>query len=118
MCPVPPLLGLLLLPFVGEALLLIFGESLSASVSVCFLCAFSQDVLLKDVGGLRAEDGRWPFVIDPSGRTSTFIKYSGAAAPSARIKPEKPQLKKNVRFACEAREASGKPGNSLLRSST
>mmetsp|Transcript_8016 Transcript_8016/g.18668 ORF Transcript_8016/g.18668 Transcript_8016/m.18668 type:complete len:634 (+) Transcript_8016:28-1929(+) len=37
------------------------------------------DVLLKDVGGLRAQDGRWPFVIDPSGRTSTFIKYSGAA---------------------------------------
>lgn len=37
------------------------------------------DVMLKDVGGLRAEDGRWPFVIDPSGRTSTFIKYSGAA---------------------------------------
>ena len=35
--------------------------------------------MLKDVGGLRAEDGRWPFVIDPSGRTSTFIKYSGAA---------------------------------------
>lgn len=37
------------------------------------------DVLLKDVGGLRAKDGRWPFVVDPSGRTSTFIKYTGAA---------------------------------------
>lgn len=37
------------------------------------------DVLLKDVGGLRAQDGRWPFVVDPSGRTSTFIKYTGAA---------------------------------------
>lgn len=37
------------------------------------------DVLLKDIGGLRAKDGRWPFVVDPSGRTSTFIKYTGAA---------------------------------------
>lgn len=37
------------------------------------------DVLMKDVGGLRAADGRWPLVIDPSGRTSTFIQYTGAA---------------------------------------
>jgi len=35
------------------------------------------DVLLKDVGGLRAADGRWPLVIDPSGRTSTFLQYTG-----------------------------------------
>ena len=27
------------------------------------------------------KDGRWPFVVDPSGRTSTFIKYTGAAVP-------------------------------------
>ena len=40
----------------------------------------AKDVLLKDVGGLRAKDGRWPFVVDTSGRTSTFIKYTGAAA--------------------------------------
>ena len=61
-------------------------------------------MLLKDIGGLRAllvskfrhpnvyilevfeispvrKDGRWPFVVDPSGRTSTFIKYTGAAVP-------------------------------------
>lgn len=37
------------------------------------------DVLLKDVGGMRAKDGRWPLVIDPSGRSSTFIQYTGAA---------------------------------------
>ncbi|CAJ1431594.1 unnamed protein product [Effrenium voratum] len=37
------------------------------------------DVLLKDVGDMRAQDGRWPFVVDTSGRTSTFIKYTGAA---------------------------------------
>eukprot|EP00930_Biecheleria_cincta_P035647 TRINITY_DN2449_c0_g2_i2.p1 TRINITY_DN2449_c0_g2~~TRINITY_DN2449_c0_g2_i2.p1 ORF type:complete len:654 (+),score=175.98 TRINITY_DN2449_c0_g2_i2:38-1963(+) len=37
------------------------------------------DILLKDMGGLRAQDGRWPLVIDPSGRTSTFIRYTGAA---------------------------------------
>jgi len=36
------------------------------------------DVLLKDVGGMRAQDGRWPLVVDPSGRTSTFIQYTGA----------------------------------------
>lgn len=36
------------------------------------------DVLLKDVGGLRQADGRWPLVIDPSGRTSTFVRYTGA----------------------------------------
>lgn len=35
------------------------------------------DVLLRDVGGLRAADGRWPLVIDPSGRTSTFLQYTG-----------------------------------------
>ena len=27
------------------------------------------------------KDGRWPFVVDSSGRTSTFIKYTGAAVP-------------------------------------
>ena len=48
----------------------------------------TEDVLLKDVGGLRAEDGRWPFVIDPSGRTSTFIKYSGAAAALPQVTTE------------------------------
>lgn len=37
------------------------------------------DVLIKDVGGLRKQDGRWPLVIDPSGRTSTFVQYTGAA---------------------------------------
>ena len=37
------------------------------------------DVLLRDVGGLRAQDGRWPLVVDGSGRTSTFVKYTGAA---------------------------------------
>eukprot|EP00933_Yihiella_yeosuensis_P036973 TRINITY_DN30828_c0_g1_i1.p1 TRINITY_DN30828_c0_g1~~TRINITY_DN30828_c0_g1_i1.p1 ORF type:complete len:667 (+),score=191.20 TRINITY_DN30828_c0_g1_i1:141-2141(+) len=38
-----------------------------------------SDVLMKDVGGLIKEDGRWPLVIDPSGKTSTFITYTGAA---------------------------------------
>jgi len=33
---------------------------------------------MKDIGGLRAADGRWPLVIDPSGKTSTFITYTGA----------------------------------------
>eukprot|EP00931_Biecheleriopsis_adriatica_P074023 TRINITY_DN48209_c0_g1_i1.p1 TRINITY_DN48209_c0_g1~~TRINITY_DN48209_c0_g1_i1.p1 ORF type:complete len:694 (+),score=237.02 TRINITY_DN48209_c0_g1_i1:76-2157(+) len=55
-------------------------------VTLAFARGFSRtipikavaDVLLKDIGGLRAEDGRWPLVIDPSGRTSTFIKYTGA----------------------------------------
>jgi len=38
-----------------------------------------KDVMLMDVGGNRAADGRWPLVIDPSGRASTFVTYSGAA---------------------------------------
>jgi hypothetical protein len=37
------------------------------------------DVLLKDIGGFRQKDGRWPLIIDPSGRTSTFVQYTGAA---------------------------------------
>ena len=37
------------------------------------------DVLLQDVGGLRKADGRWPLVVDASGRTGTFIQYTGAA---------------------------------------
>lgn len=37
------------------------------------------DVLMRDVGDLRKADGRWPLVIDPSGKTSTFIQYTGAA---------------------------------------
>lgn len=38
-----------------------------------------SDVLIKDVSGARKKDGRWPLVIDPSGKTSTFMSYSGAA---------------------------------------
>lgn len=79
------------------------GQHLFNSFSILHL----EDVLLKDIGGLRAllvskfrhpnvyilevlkispvrKDGRWPFVVDPSGRTSTFIKYTGAAV--SRIK--------------------------------
>jgi len=33
------------------------------------------DVLLKDVGDVRKQDGRCPLIIDPSGRTSKGIKY-------------------------------------------
>jgi len=54
------------------------------------------DVLLKDIGGLRAADGRWPLVIDPSGRTSTFIQYTGCAVfPMAELQDMDPlRLKK------------------------
>jgi len=37
-----------------------------------------SDTLIKDVGEKRKTDGRWPFVIDPSGKTSTFLNYAGA----------------------------------------
>lgn len=36
-----------------------------------------SDTLIKDVGGKRRDDGRWPLVIDPSGKTNTFLTYSG-----------------------------------------
>lgn len=34
-----------------------------------------SEVLLKDVGDMRKSDGRWPLIIDPSGRSSKAIKY-------------------------------------------
>lgn len=37
-----------------------------------------SDVLLRDVGGTRKADGRWPLVIDPSGKTMLFLGYTGA----------------------------------------
>jgi len=37
------------------------------------------DVVLKDVGGKRREDGRWPLVFDPSGNCETFFRYNGSA---------------------------------------
>merc|ERR1712139_208488 len=36
------------------------------------------DTLLKDVGDKRKNDGRWPLVIDPSGKTSIFLTYQSA----------------------------------------
>lgn len=50
------------------------------------------DVLLKDVGEFRQADGRWPLVIDPSGRTSTFVRYTGAVVfEQAELKEMDPQ---------------------------
>eukprot|EP00747_Dinoflagellata_sp_TGD_P032528 gnl/TRDRNA2_/TRDRNA2_136050_c0_seq2.p1 gnl/TRDRNA2_/TRDRNA2_136050_c0~~gnl/TRDRNA2_/TRDRNA2_136050_c0_seq2.p1 ORF type:complete len:341 (+),score=83.40 gnl/TRDRNA2_/TRDRNA2_136050_c0_seq2:127-1023(+) len=37
------------------------------------------DVVTKDIGGKRHEDGRWPLVWDPTGKAATFFIYSGAA---------------------------------------
>ncbi|XP_068747717.1 IQ motif and ankyrin repeat domain-containing protein 1-like [Montipora capricornis] len=34
-----------------------------------------DDVLLRDVGGKIAEDGRWPLLIDTSPQSSTFLRY-------------------------------------------
>ncbi|XP_001183758.2 putative IQ motif and ankyrin repeat domain-containing protein [Strongylocentrotus purpuratus] len=34
-----------------------------------------NDVLLRDVGGKIKSDGRWPMLLDPSGRVSTFLRY-------------------------------------------
>lgn len=37
-----------------------------------------SDVVVRDVGGQRREDGRWPLMFDPSGKSVTFFSYSGA----------------------------------------
>ncbi|XP_041484288.1 IQ motif and ankyrin repeat domain-containing protein 1-like [Lytechinus variegatus] len=34
-----------------------------------------NDVLLRDVGGKIKSDGRWPMLLDNSGRASTFLRY-------------------------------------------
>ncbi|XP_022089722.1 putative IQ motif and ankyrin repeat domain-containing protein isoform X3 [Acanthaster planci] len=34
-----------------------------------------HDVLMRDVGDKIKSDGRWPLLIDPSGRASTFLRY-------------------------------------------
>ncbi|XP_038057006.1 IQ motif and ankyrin repeat domain-containing protein 1-like isoform X2 [Patiria miniata] len=34
-----------------------------------------HDVLMRDVGDKIKNDGRWPLIIDPSGRASTFLRY-------------------------------------------
>ncbi|XP_071807238.1 IQ motif and ankyrin repeat domain-containing protein 1-like [Asterias amurensis] len=34
-----------------------------------------HDVLMRDVGDKIKNDGRWPLLIDPSGRASTFLRY-------------------------------------------
>lgn len=53
------------------------GEPISPVDSVIWLKDLS-DVVLKDVGGKRREDGRWPMIFDPSGKSTTFFTYSGA----------------------------------------
>mmetsp|Transcript_55595 Transcript_55595/g.110492 ORF Transcript_55595/g.110492 Transcript_55595/m.110492 type:complete len:562 (-) Transcript_55595:72-1757(-) len=35
------------------------------------------DVVVRDVGGKRLEDGRWPLIFDPAGNAATFFTYSG-----------------------------------------
>eukprot|EP00927_Polykrikos_kofoidii_P076893 TRINITY_DN73904_c0_g1_i1.p1 TRINITY_DN73904_c0_g1~~TRINITY_DN73904_c0_g1_i1.p1 ORF type:complete len:758 (-),score=186.80 TRINITY_DN73904_c0_g1_i1:49-2295(-) len=42
-----------------------------------------SDVLFKDVGDKRKSDGRWPLVIDPSGKTQVFMGYTGATVFTA-----------------------------------
>uniref|UniRef100_A0A7S4UFD6 Uncharacterized protein n=1 Tax=Alexandrium monilatum TaxID=311494 RepID=A0A7S4UFD6_9DINO len=54
------------------------GEEVSLIDQVIWLKDLS-DVVVRDVGGKRREDGRWPMVFDPSGKSVTFFSYSGAA---------------------------------------
>jgi len=35
------------------------------------------DVVVRDVGGKRSEDGRWPLIFDPAGNAATFFTYNG-----------------------------------------
>ncbi|CAE8622966.1 unnamed protein product [Polarella glacialis] len=54
------------------------GEEASLLEQVIWLRDLS-DVVIKDVGGKRGEDGRWPLIFDPSGQSVTFFKYYSAA---------------------------------------
>lgn len=58
------------------------GEEPSGLEQVIWLKDLS-DVVVKDVGGKIKEDGRWPLVFDPSGKSVTFFEYSGAACYEA-----------------------------------
>eukprot|EP00811_Abedinium_folium_P026394 NODE_3884_length_1967_cov_7.347283.p1 GENE.NODE_3884_length_1967_cov_7.347283~~NODE_3884_length_1967_cov_7.347283.p1 ORF type:complete len:542 (+),score=214.85 NODE_3884_length_1967_cov_7.347283:80-1705(+) len=43
------------------------------------------DVILKDVGGVRRKDGRWPLIFDPSGKAACFFGYTGAIVIQASL---------------------------------
>lgn len=49
------------------------GEENEVGVKVNF--KELNDVLLRDVGGKIKSDGRWPMLLDQSGRASTFLRY-------------------------------------------
>ena len=49
-----------------------------ADVNVVIKLEALKDVVIKDVGGARRKDGRWPLVSDTTGKSMTFFRYSGA----------------------------------------
>ncbi|XP_058299635.1 IQ motif and ankyrin repeat domain-containing protein 1-like [Hylobates moloch] len=55
-----------------------------------------HDVLMKDVGSHIRADGRWPLVIDPSGRVATFLRYQDTnyvdMANPEHLRPERMRL--------------------------
>lgn len=58
------------------------GEAITLLEQVIFL-KDTADVVIKDVGGKRREDGRWPLIFDHSGKTATFFRYNGSAVYTA-----------------------------------
>lgn len=53
------------------------GDVTTKLEQVIFLKDLS-DVVVKDVGGKRRDDGRWPLIFDPSGKAEVFFNYCGA----------------------------------------
>jgi len=58
------------------------GEEVSLLQQLIWLKDLA-DVVVRDVGARRREDGRWPLIFDPTGKSVTFFTYSGAAHFSA-----------------------------------
>ncbi|XP_070557089.1 IQ motif and ankyrin repeat domain-containing protein 1-like [Ptychodera flava] len=51
------------------------GESSPDVIGVKCNIKELDEVLMRDVGGKIASDGRWPLLIDSSGRVATFLRY-------------------------------------------
>ena len=52
----------------------------SAGIKIHF--ADLSEFLLQDVGGHIERSGKWPFIVDPSGKSAVFLQYrSGPLAP-------------------------------------
>lgn len=54
------------------------AESGESPISMLIWLKDLSDVMIKDVGGQRQEDGRWPLLFDPTKQAMVFFNYCGA----------------------------------------